>query len=198
MSWFDRKPAPRKGEVPQQGEEGIVPPSMEQVTALQVLQEDIKRLLDEFFTDSARREVGKGGLADLEEKMIRGIISNREFVVTRLRVLPQATFSIINRKTLSNSLLMSMISVVSMLLARAQAVTSEIEMRMHKIVSGTCTRDEFVEHMNRLHDLLPTLLSIPYSVPVILKDFDGIINLNTPFNVTSDLVRKHTGYTATG
>lgn len=177
-------------------EEGLPPPR--HVTALAIQPDLLQRLIDEYFAGKPVEMPAEVAVPEIAKDLIDAIHEVRSVIMrSLLRQIPQSVVSISSKKTFVESCKQLAISILTVLDALGEGYISDLQKGLDAMMSATASRTERVEAMRNVYKTSLKLLAVIYAVPIVIKDLTGILELNLPFHLASDYVKKIVGYTAT-
>ncbi|MEM3415277.1 MAG: hypothetical protein QW575_06865 [Thermoproteota archaeon] len=139
----------------------------------------------------------KSFMEDDERKIYESASELHKSILTRSLSLGQLTITIINKKTLRASVMISIMGYLNELITKSKSITNRIEELTRLIKDPAISLDEKKKLYNELYEKLLKLVSIPYTQTRLVKDIEGILNMNLPYDKSSDLIKKLIGYTST-
>ncbi|MEM0458963.1 MAG: hypothetical protein QXZ31_03770 [Thermofilaceae archaeon] len=171
-------------------------PSSPGVTAIAVSPDNLVRLISEYFSSKPAEESGSD-VPEIARDVLEAIRRIRAIVMSnQLRYIPQVVLSISSKRSFVESSKQMAMATCSVLDAVGEGYTSNIYKALD-ILSSSAPRDDKREAARIAYESMMALIGALYALPVVLKDLTGASELSLPFHLSSDLVKKLIGYTAT-
>ncbi len=184
----------RRREKEEEAEERL-PPSPG-VTAIAVSPDNLARLISEYFSSKPAEESGSD-VPEIAKDVLEAIRRIRAVVMSnQLRYIPQVVLSISSKKSFVESSKQMAMATCSVLDAVGEGYSSNIYKALD-VLSSSASREDKREAARIAYESMMSLVGALYALPLVLKDLSGASELSLPFHLSSDLVKKLIGYTAT-
>lgn len=171
-------------------------PQSSGVTAIAVSPDNLTRLISEYFSSKPAEE-SSSDVPEIARDVLEAIRRIRAVVMSnQLRYIPQIVLSISSKNSFVESNKQMAMATCSVLDAIGEGHTSNIYKALD-ILSASVSRDDKKEAARIAYESMMALIGALYALPIVLKDLTGASELSLPFHLSSDLVKKLIGYTAT-
>lgn len=182
----------------QQREQEELPPGR-QVSALRIVPDT--RILEEMLNKLIAQPRIAESLLKITDIEAERVVYEKAWHLYRMMVSPLlsgtiSTITVINKKTLRASLRMALNVLSAQAKNISTAYKSDVENAL-TLLRSIPSAEDAAKLEAILMDKVYTFIAFFIALVMALKTLEGVLNVNLPFHLQSDMIRKFFGYTAT-